>query len=146
MSAEHYPLWETALPLSELTRPLEFKFGLWSYQEGRLALFETGPNRRMDDLPRSQDALIVNCEHFRPDTLWKGAGVAIPVFSLRSERGYGIGEFAGVGRTMIDTHQLAFWPAAGAGVPALDGLGPISLDDCSLQERVVVASLAPRVR
>jgi glutamate carboxypeptidase len=34
--------------------------------------------------------------------------------------------------------------AAALGVPTLDGLGPISLDDCSRNERVVIDSLVPR--
>jgi glutamate carboxypeptidase len=33
---------------------------------------------------------------------------------------------------------------AALGVPTLDGLGPISFDDCSRNERVVIDSLAPR--
>lgn len=33
---------------------------------------------------------------------------------------------------------------AALGVPTLDGLGPISLDDCSRNERVVIDSLVPR--
>lgn len=36
---------------------------------------------------------------------WKGAGVAVPVFSLRSEQGFGTGEFA-------DIRQLADWAAS----------------------------------
>ncbi len=33
---------------------------------------------------------------------------------------------------------------AALGVATLDGMGPVSLDDCSLQERVVVSTLVPR--
>ena len=33
---------------------------------------------------------------------------------------------------------------AAMGIPTLDGLGPISLDDCSRRERVVIKSLIPR--
>ena len=33
---------------------------------------------------------------------------------------------------------------AAAGVATLDGMGPVSLDDCSLQERVAVGTLVPR--
>ena len=34
--------------------------------------------------------------------------------------------------------------AAAMGIPTLDGLGPISLDDCSRNERVVIDTLVPR--
>ena len=37
-----------------------------------------------------------------PAETWRGAGVAIPVFSLRSEKGFGVGEFQ-------DLKQLADW-------------------------------------
>ena len=33
---------------------------------------------------------------------------------------------------------------AAQGVATLDGLGPVSLDDCSRQERVVLSTLGPR--
>jgi 4-alpha-glucanotransferase len=45
---------------------------------------------------------MVNDEHFlRTIPSWKGAGVAIPVFSLRSKKGFGIGEFDDL-KLMID--------------------------------------------
>jgi 4-alpha-glucanotransferase len=31
-----------------------------------------------------------------PATTWKGAGVSIPVFSLRSKESFGVGEFADI--------------------------------------------------
>ena len=37
---------------------------------------------------------IQNDQHFRfPAGKWRGAGVAVPVFSLRSDEGFGTGEF-----------------------------------------------------
>jgi 4-alpha-glucanotransferase len=30
---------------------------------------------------------------YLPNNTWKGAGVAIPVFSLRSKKSFGVGEF-----------------------------------------------------
>ena len=41
----------------------------------------------------------------RTQPRWKGAGVAVPVFSLRSEEGFGIGEFQ-------DLKKMADWAAA----------------------------------
>ncbi len=105
MSGEHFPWWEVELPLSEFGGAIEFKFGLWSEAAGRLIAFEEGANRRLENLPQDQEAVMVNAEHFRFTTRWKGAGVAIPVFALRSERGYGIGEFA-------DLAPFAEWAAA----------------------------------
>ena len=38
--------------------------------------------------------IVLEDGHFRHEKLWKGTGVAVPVFSLRSERGVGGGEFS----------------------------------------------------
>lgn len=103
MSGVGYPLWVADLPLDEFHDGAEFKFGLWSEQAGRLVEFEEGPNRRLEPAP-AVDVVTLNREGYRYVTLWKGAGVAIPVFSLRGERGYGIGEFA-------DLAPFAEWAA-----------------------------------
>ena len=121
MAGTRFPLWEVALPLTAFPSPIEFKFGLWDEAVGRLVRFEEGPNRLLADLPRDQDAVVVNCEVFQHAAPWKGAGVAIPVFSLRSERGYGIGEFA-------DLAPFAEW-AVGCGMHLLQLL-PVN-DTCS---------------
>lgn len=66
------------------------------------AEFETGENRTFyasGDCVIDDDFARFNHPH------WKGAGVAVPVFSLRSEKGLGCGEFA-------DLKLLADWAAA----------------------------------
>jgi 4-alpha-glucanotransferase len=108
MAGTQYPLWETDLPRENPGSPVEFKFGLWSDREQRLVCFEAGPNRRLDHRAEAGESIVLNCERFQYETPWKGAGVAIPVFSLRSEKGYGIGEFA-------DLEPFAEW-AAGCGM------------------------------
>jgi 4-alpha-glucanotransferase len=107
LSGAGYTLWVADLPLDEFAGGAEFKFGLWEDRIGRLVEFEEGPNRWLSP-PPAVDAVTLNCECYRHATLWKGAGVAIPVFSLRGERGYGVGEFA-------DLAPLAEW-AAGCGM------------------------------
>lgn len=57
-------------------------------------LWEEGENRRWQS-PSSDDEQLVDasiCPHF-PERRWHGAGTAVPLFSLRSEEGLGIGEF-----------------------------------------------------
>ena len=103
-SGHRYPLWEVDVPRSDLVFPVEFKFGLWSESEQRLVQFETGPNRRLGGFPDDPGGVVFNCAYFRHALPWKGAGVAIPVFSLRSRTGYGIGEF-------VDLEPFAQWAA-----------------------------------
>lgn len=94
MSGLNYPVWELDLPADAFHRPVEFKFGLWDERAGRLVEWESGANRVFYGTPPEPTALVVNYEAFQHATTWRGAGVAIPVFSLRTEQGYGIGEFA----------------------------------------------------
>jgi 4-alpha-glucanotransferase len=104
MSASRYPLWDLDLPAEDFRHPMEFKFGLWDDRSGRLVQFEEGENRCFHGMPGGIDVLVVNYEQFAHARPWRGAGVAVPVFSLRSDSGYGIGEFS-------DLEALARWAA-----------------------------------
>jgi 4-alpha-glucanotransferase len=94
MSGVGYPVWELELPAEQFTGVIEFKFGLWDVQSKRLVEFEDGENRWFHGVPPGAADLAVNYEEYRHWEKWRGAGVAVPVFSLRTEKGYGIGEFA----------------------------------------------------
>jgi 4-alpha-glucanotransferase len=91
------------LDLSTGTFPVEYKYGVYDLETERFVRFEDGPNRVLSDNVTAQKLTIVN-DGFAglPCTTWKGAGVAIPVFSLRSENSFGVGEFA-------DLKLLADW-------------------------------------
>lgn len=74
---------------------VEYKYGLYGRSEGAAVKLEDGANRVLE--PRDvTDHVVVSDENFRrsADLRFRGAGVAIPVFSLRSEAGCGVGEFA----------------------------------------------------
>ena len=105
MSAKNYPLWELDLPADKFTQPFDFKFGLWDEGRQRLVEFEQGANRRFHGVPQGFAVLVVNFETYRHAEPWRGAGVVIPVFSLRTERGYGVGEFT-------DLAPFAEWAAS----------------------------------
>lgn len=86
---------------------VEYKYGLHDPRLGRAVSLEDGENRRLK--PHSLAATqhtVVSDEGYRrdPAATFRGAGVAIPVFSLRTEAGLGIGEFA-------DLKPLADWAA-----------------------------------
>ncbi|MEO7960145.1 MAG: 4-alpha-glucanotransferase, partial [Ginsengibacter sp.] len=87
--------WFTArISLGAEGLPLTYKYGIYNINDRKFIRFEDGPNRilhssRKDALTISQDG-YVRC----PVHHWKGAGVAIPVFSLRSQKSFGVGEFS----------------------------------------------------
>jgi 4-alpha-glucanotransferase len=94
------------LDLSPDRFPIEYKYGVYDLETDRFVRFEQGPNRVFSDsvaVDKYDKYTIIN-DGFAafPCTTWKGAGVAIPVFSLRSEMSFGVGEFA-------DLKLLADW-------------------------------------
>lgn len=98
-------LWKVSLDLPMGER-VEYKYGFSSKSGGKAVKLEDGANRIL--APREGvDHVIVSDENFRrsADLKFRGAGVAIPVFSLRSEMGCGVGEFA-------DLKAMGDWAAA----------------------------------
>lgn len=98
--------WTATLDLEE-GEAVEYKYGLHDPRLGRAVRLEDGENRRLK--PRALAAVqhtVVADEGYRrdPAATFRGAGIAIPVFSLRTEAGLGIGEFA-------DLKPLADWAA-----------------------------------
>lgn len=98
LDGAEYPRWAVELPLTTPGQATEYKYGLYDAQAQRFVAWETGPNRVLGPLPTppaGQPTLTVRTdEYFRhPGGNWRGAGVAIPVFALRSRRGTGVGEF-----------------------------------------------------
>lgn len=95
--------WELQLDLSGTDEPLTYKYGIWNHKKESFTGFESGANRQ---LPVQPETCIVAHDGFVqfPQRTWKGAGVSIPVFSLKSEKSFGVGEFT-------DLKLLADWAA-----------------------------------
>lgn len=85
--------WTARLDLSREDFPLAYKYGIWNSQDNRLVRFEDGNNRPLFASPEAGNMLLHDGFIRLPVSQWRGAGVAIPVFSLRSEKSFGIGEF-----------------------------------------------------
>jgi len=74
--------------------PLTYKYGVYDIENTKFIRYEGGKNRVLYDTVEKNKLTVVN-DGFAvlPNTTWKGAGIAIPVFSLRSENSFGTGEF-----------------------------------------------------
>ena len=82
------------IDLSAETFPLNYKYGIYNSVENKFISFETGENRELPYDAGKGELTILHDGFIRKDsTYWKGAGIAIPVFSLRSEDSFGTGEF-----------------------------------------------------
>lgn len=89
-------LWHAAVD-STKDSWVEYKYGLGDSGSKKFESFELGENRISEPLPVADDSQsIVHDEafHHHSSDLPRAAGVAIPVFSLRSEKSLGVGEFA----------------------------------------------------
>lgn len=83
-----------SIDLANEVFPIAYKYGVYDSDNDRFIRFEDGNNRLIHDTAKVKRHTVLN-DGFAvlPNTTWKGAGVAIPVFSLRSEKSFGIGEF-----------------------------------------------------
>lgn len=86
--------WTIKLDLSEEIFPLVYKFGVYDKKGKQFLYFESGDNRIVHAGPEKKKLIILHDGfiHLLNNT-WKGAGVSIPVFSLRSKKSFGVGEF-----------------------------------------------------
>jgi 4-alpha-glucanotransferase len=101
--------WEIRLNADEIIYPLEYKFIVCD-ESGQEMRWESGENRLLEQLPQEKNITVrVATFPFRESLpLWKGAGTVIPVFSLRSEQSFGIGDFHDLKLLVdwaIETHQ-----------------------------------------
>ncbi len=91
LSDDAFPWWFITL---DVTEPMEYKFVIVDTKTKDIRLWEEGPNHFFAEVPpKSTQIIIADLEPKFPTEPWRGAGVAVPVFSLRSEDSFGVGEF-----------------------------------------------------
>lgn len=103
MSQTDFGIWEAAVSITE-SEALTYKYGLRDSVSGEIFSLEYGEDRRVKP-NADQEVLQINADHyfrFTGSEMYHAAGVAVPVFSLRTENGFGVGEFP-------DLKNLADW-------------------------------------
>ena len=93
--------WWLKLPANAYLTHAEYKFVVYDRSTNAVVKWELGENRRMPLVAGTK----VFTNTIRIDYNWHGIGVAIPVFSLRSKKGWGVGEF-------LDLKRMADWAIA----------------------------------
>lgn len=84
-----------SLNLVEETFPVSYKYGVYDVAKGKVINYEEGKNRILyDKVTKDKQTIINDGFAVLPANTWKGAGIAIPVFALRTEDSFGIGEFS----------------------------------------------------
>lgn len=86
--------WVCKVTLPKESFPVSYKYGVYDNKHKKFRHFENGNNRLIygDALTKKITILHDGFVHLSNNT-WRGAGVSIPVFSLRSKNSCGVGEF-----------------------------------------------------
>ena len=92
--------WVLDLDLKEFEATIEYKYCIRNKISGILR-YEYGENRKLKLPSSALHAVMLQDNFVRDDRKWKGTGVAIPVFSLRSKNGLGVGEFTDI-KLLVD--------------------------------------------
>ena len=96
--------WMLTINIDNFRWPLEYKYVVVDDTTKNVCQWEEGDNRVVDS-PRDAEGTV---HVFSGDSLhisgihWKAAGVAVPLFALRSEHSFGVGDFG-------DLYQLVGW-------------------------------------
>ena len=95
--------WVASLDADTLPRTFEFKFVALDEEDDATPLWENGMNRTiaLGDMAQGDVVVYELPQAYFPVYPWKGAGTVIPVFSLRSEGSFGVGDFGDL-KLMID--------------------------------------------
>ena len=98
-----FPMWTLAL---NVTDPFEYKILVADKETLAPIAWEDSENRWFTELPAEGGFVVKSDIQVRfSGRKWKGAGTAIPVFALRSEDDFGVGEF-------YDLKKMVDWAAS----------------------------------
>eukprot|EP00850_Spirogloea_muscicola_P013966 SM000097S24819 [mRNA] locus=s97:544160:552835:+ [translate_table: standard] len=86
--------WERDVPITRSDFPIHYKY-IVKGTSSSTVLPEHGPDRilKLDTAARKPSDMIITSDGSFKTLPWRGAGVAVPVFSMRSEDDVGAGEF-----------------------------------------------------
>ena len=91
-----FPKWFFRINVSDIDAPFEYKFLILKKDSHEVVAWENCNNRYFDPAAYKigKGLTFITLHEFNnPLPNWKGAGTAIPVFSLRSNEDFGVGDF-----------------------------------------------------
>ena len=104
MTEHEYHEWVVSLDAATLpSQRFEFKFIVVNQEMDVTPIWEQSMNRSIELAQTGANEVVVYelSQAFFPIYPWKGAGTVIPIFSLRSEGSFGVGDFGDL-KMMID--------------------------------------------
>lgn len=103
----NFPRWEGQIKFPKYrVGSIEYKYCFYNPERKRIEAIEKGPNRKieMGTLFDKEHIVVTNQNFNHPDGPWKGAGLSIPVFAIRTEESLGVGSF-------LDLRKAVDWAA-----------------------------------
>ncbi len=95
LSNSDFPIWSAEFELARPKQYAKYKYCIYEIKTKKMVLEEYVTRYFQPTSTHNDTFYILNDEDFKfPRYPWKSTGVAIPVFSLRSTEGFGVGEFA----------------------------------------------------
>jgi len=86
--------WTCRLDIPKESTPIVYKYGVYHQKDKKFLRYESGENRLLHgDAHHHKINILHDGFVWMPNNTWRAAGVAIPVFSLRSRNSFGVGEF-----------------------------------------------------
>jgi len=95
LTGSDFPLWKAAINAKNVPAILDYKYIIVDRNNPEQVIWEAGNNRlALLDKKEDEGLYQINEGLFRfPDNHLKGAGVSLPVFSIRTKDSFGVGEF-----------------------------------------------------
>ena len=94
--------WTARLNLINESFPVAYKYGVFNTKTKIFVGFEKENNRILyDSYGKKKISILHDGFAHLPNNTWKAAGVAIPVFSLRTQNSLGVGEFTDI-KVLVD--------------------------------------------
>lgn len=87
--------WIADIDTAHTQVPFEYKYCLLD-ASGNFIGYENGENRKFGLQHEAKTPCLIQDGYTRFENNWRGAGIAIPVFSLRSAQSLGVGEFTDI--------------------------------------------------
>ncbi|MET4075156.1 4-alpha-glucanotransferase [Hymenobacter sp. UYCo722] len=94
LSDAEYPTWAGTVTLQNPGEDCRYKYAMWNAAAGHALDMEGGENRVVPATQGRTTARVFSDEGYRYADAWRGAGVSLPVFAMRSAQGLGVGEFS----------------------------------------------------